>query len=282
MKGALSAAVFAGHMIRRLGLHAGKTVYITATVMEEDYDGEAVYAMCRQMAHPPDYAVICEPSDLELALGHKGRALIRVTAQGVSAHGSAPGKGENAVYRLIPVLERIVARSNALAAQPEPKGSIALTRIRSSSESLNAIPDRCELFLDRRLVTGEDQAAIAAEMQALTAGTGAGWEIYDKRGTSYTGTELVLHSYLPPWEIAPDSPLAAAGIAAFQDLFGRRPRLTKWDFSTNGVATAGRLGIPTMGFGPGDSKRAHTVDEYCEISQIPDAAMFYAALCQSL
>jgi len=278
MKSALAAVIFAGHIAKRLGIQKGKTLYITASVMEEDYDGEAVYSMCRQLETLPDYVVICEPSGLDLALGHKGRALIKVTSKGVSAHGSAPEKGVNAIYKMGPILQRVEALNNAMMRQGNGTGSIALTKISSSSESLNAIPTQCEVYLDRRLVIGEDKADISEEMNTLLEGTDASWEVYDKRGKSYTGVPVVLHSFLPSWEISPDNVLTKACAKTFKIVFKREPRLIKWDFCTNGVATAGRLNIPTIGFGPGDSKKAHTVDECCEISQIAAAVDFYSLL----
>jgi len=278
MKSALAAAVFAGHIAKRLGLQKDKTLNITASVMEEDYDGEAVYSMCRQLERLPNYVVICEPSGLDLALGHKGRALLKVTSKGVSAHGSAPEKGVNAVYEMSPILQRVEALNNAMMRQENETGSIALTKICSSSESLNAIPAQCEVYLDRRLVIGEDKTTICEEMNALLEGTDASWEIFDKRGQSYTGVTVVLHSFLPSWEISPDKILTKACIKSYKIMFDREPRLIKWDFCTNGVATAGRLNIPTIGFGPGDSKKAHTVDECCEISQIAAAVGFYSLL----
>ena len=278
MKSALATAVFAGHIVKQLGLQKGKTLYITASVMEEDYDGEAVYSMCRQLESLPDYVVICEPSGLDLALGHKGRAMLKVTSKGVSAHGSAPEKGVNAIYKMGPILQRVEALNNAMMRQGNGTGSIALTKISSSSESLNAIPTQCEVYLDRRLVIGEDKADISEEMNTLLEGTDASWEVYDKRGKSYTGVPVVLHSFLPSWEISPDNVLTKACAKTFKIVFKREPRLIKWDFCTNGVATAGRLNIPTIGFGPGDSKKAHTVDECCEISQIAAAVDFYSLL----
>ncbi|RLC10907.1 MAG: YgeY family selenium metabolism-linked hydrolase [Deltaproteobacteria bacterium] len=278
MKSALSAAIFAGHIVKRLGLQEGKTIYITASVMEEDYDGETVYSMCRHLESLPDYVVICEPSSLDLALGHKGRALLKVTSKGISAHGSAPEKGINAVYKMIPLLQRVEALNNEMMRKGNETGSIALTKICSSAESLNAIPDQCEVYIDRRLMLEEDKEVIAAEMNTLLEGMDVSWAVYDKRGKSYTGVPVVLHSFLPSWAISPDSILAKACIKSFKTLFEREPHLIKWDFCTNGVATAGRLNIPTIGFGPGDSKKAHTVDECCEISQIAAAVEFYAFL----
>ncbi len=278
MKGALAALVFAGYIIKQLELQKGKTIVISASVMEEDYDGEAVYALCRKLASPPDYAVICEPSGLDLALGHKGRTLIKVTSKGVSAHGSAPEKGVNAVYEMGPILQRIETLNDGMMRQKGETGSVALTKICSSAESLNAIPAQCEVYIDRRLVHGEDRAIITAEMEALLEGMDAHWEVYDQRGISYTGVPVVLHSFLPAWEISPGHTLTRTCIKSFKAMFNRQPGLMKWDFCTNGVATAGRLNIPTIGFGPGDSKKAHIVDEHCEVSQILAAVKFYALL----
>ncbi len=177
-----------------------------------------------------------------------------------------------------PLLQRVEALNNVLTRLGNETVSVALTKISSSAESLNAIPDQCETYLDRRLVMGEDKACITAEMDRLLEGIDADWEIYDKRGQSYTGVPVVLHSFLLSWEITPDHKLAKACIKSFEIMFDKEPRQFKWDFCTNGVATAGRLNIPTIGFGPGDSKRAHTVDECCETSQILDAASFYSLL----
>ena len=125
---------------------------------------------------------------------------------------------------------------------------------------------------------GEDKAFISKEMDKLLRGIDAEWEIYDKHGLSYTGVPVVLHSFLPPWEINPDHSLTKACVKTYKNIFDEEPRLIKWNFCTNGVATAGRLNIPTIGFGPGESIKAHTIDEFCEISQIEAATKFYANL----
>jgi len=282
MKSALAAVIYSGYIIKQLGLHQGKRILISASIMEEDYDGEAVYSLCRSLPILPDYVVICEPSNLDLSLGHKGRALIKVIAKGISAHGSAPELGDNAIYKLTPLLQRVEKLNKLLQHQGDASGSIAVTKIESSAECLNAIPAQCEVYIDRRLIMGEDEEFIVDEMVMLLEGLDASWEIYDEHGTSYTGVPLVLHCLLPAWEISKDSMLAKACRHTFESLFNRPPRMIKWDFCTNGVATASRLNIPTIGFGPGDSKIAHTVDEYCEIAQIEAAVQFYALLPTNL
>jgi acetylornithine deacetylase/succinyl-diaminopimelate desuccinylase-like protein len=180
--------------------------------MEEDYDGETVYSMCRQLKSLPGYVVICEPSGLDLALGHKGRAMLKVISQGISAHGSAPEKGINAVYKMSPLLQRVESLNDKMMQQGKETGSIAITKINSSAESLNAIPAQCEVYIDRRLVLGEDKACIAAEMNTLLEDMDAEWEVYDKHGKSYTGVPVVLHSFLPSWEITTEHVLTKACI----------------------------------------------------------------------
>ncbi len=278
MKGAVAATVYAGYAIKRLRLHQGKTIFISASIMEEDYDGETVYTMCQRDDVRPDYVIICEPSSLKLALGHKGRAAFKVTTEGVSAHGSAPDKGVNAIYKMQPVIKRVEELNCELARQGDEAGSVALTKIESDAVSINAIPAKCSIYLDRRLTLQEHEARIVEEMTRLLEGTDAVWEIYDVPGMSYTGESVTLHSFLPAWKIDKEHSLTQACINAYQALNNCLPQMCTWDFCTNGVATAGRLGLPTIGFGPGDAKQAHRVDEYCPVSEIVSASEFYTIL----
>lgn len=281
MKSAVAATVYAGHAIKSLGLHEGKTIYVSTSVMEEDYDGEPLTYLCERNKLTPDYAVICEPSSLKLALGHKGRALIQVDIEGVSAHGSAPEEGVNAIYKMNSIIGRIEAKGKAFMDSDEVCGSLALTKIESEAVSINAIPPKCSIYLDRRLEIGEDYDYITGEMKDLLDGTDATWKIYDEIGTSFTGQELILHSFLPAWEIDKEHHLTQSCLKAFRSLNGNDPVMFKWDFCTNGVATA-KLGIPTIGFGPGDAKLAHMRDENCPVDEIVRAFEFYTSLVGQL
>lgn len=278
MKGGVAASIYAGHIIKRLGLHNGKTIIISASVMEEDFDGEALYQICKREKTKPDYVIICEPSGLGLALGHQGRAMLKVTTKGAFAHGSAPEKGDNAVYKMRPIIRRVEDLNVELTASGNRSGTIALTKIESNGLSLNTIPSGCSIYLDRRLSIEENETYITKEMTKLLEGTDAEWEIYDERGESYTGVPISLHSFLPAWEIEKNHTLSLACIKAYQKLYQSAPRMIKWDICTNGVATAGKLGIPTIGFGPGDCRLAHKVDEWCPVSEIVAASKFYTML----
>ncbi len=280
MKGAVAATVYAGHAIKQLGLAEGKKVYISTSIMEEDYDGEAVSYLFKENDIKPDYVVICEPSSLQLALGHNGRALVQVDMDGVSAHGSAPEKGVNAIYKMNQIISRVENLGLEMM-KADTSGSLALTKIESEAVSINAIPPKCSIYLDRRLDIGEDWDHLTKEMNMLLEGTGASWSIYDEAGESWKGEKLVLHSFLPAWEIEKEHHLAQSCLAAYEDLNEKEPIMIKWDFCTNGVAPA-RLGIPTIGFGPGTAKLAHMTDEYCLVDEIVSAFEFYTNLVKHI
>jgi putative selenium metabolism hydrolase len=276
MKSGLVASINAAALAKRQGWLAGKTVYVTCTVDEEYCDGEGLQHALEENAIRPAVAVICEPSANTITIGHKGKAQVRIRTQGLSAHGSAPEKGINAVYEMAAIIQRVEQINHELMQQNGRHGSLVLSQISSTSVSLNAVPSACEVYLDRRTVVGETEPTIRAEMERLVAGKPASWEIDTLRRKTWTGAELVYHPFHPAWEISLDHDLSRALVAAYTETFGHAPeKYDFWDFSTNAVATI-RLGIPTIGFGPGEYKLAHMRDERCPVSQIVDACSVYA------
>ncbi len=282
MKGAVAATVYAGHAMKRLGTHSDKTVVISVSVMEESLDGEALARACTDNDIRPDYAVICEPSRMQLALGHNGRAMLTVTTHGIPAHGSCPGEGVNAVYKMAGIIQAVEALQEEFQKKPQRSGSVALTRIESVSDSLNAVPGKCRVYLDRRTVLGETEETISREMSVLTADTQAQWAIDEVQSLTWTGREIRGRSYYPAWEIAEDHPLVRACEQTLMKLTGVQPEKMLWDFCTNGVTTAGQMNIPTIGIGPGDPRMAHMNDECCSIEEIFTAFVFYALLPECL
>ena len=277
MKGSFASAVYAGHIMKKLGLVEGKTIFICGSVMEEDYDGEGLYHAIVDNNLKPDYVVICEPTHLNISMGHSGRAIYQINVKGTSSHGAAPEKGDNAVYKAVKIIERIEELGKKYMAMPLECPSIALTKIESTSVSMNAVPGSCTIYIDRRICLHETEESIGKEMGWLIGDIDADWEIYDAIGKSYTGEDIILHSYLPAWEIKKEHPLAQSCFQTYQEVFGEYPKPYKWDFSTNGVASA-KLGIPTIGFGAGIEKMAHMANEYCSISDLILACQFFSLL----
>jgi putative selenium metabolism hydrolase len=278
MKSSAAASIFAGALAHRLGWDAGKTIYVSGSVLEEDCDGENLKHLFAERQLRPGWVVICEPSNNRIALGHKGKAQISIKTQGISAHGSAPEKGLNAIYEMAEIIQRIEQTNTRLAQTLAPRGTLVLSRIASTSVSLNAVPSECEAYLDRRMVPGETEAGIREEMDRIIAGKRATWEVGTIRRTSWTGLEVTYEPFHLAWQIPLEHELTRACIAAYAQTFGSEPpAFDFWDFSTNAV-TPVSLGIPTIGFGPGEYKLAHMRDENCPVDQILSACGFYTHL----
>src|SRR5687768_1252958 len=282
MKSSVAASIYAGALAKTMGLDTGKTIYVSCTVFEEDCDGENLKHLFKELQLKPDYVVICEPSNNKIALGHKGKAQISIKTQGLSAHGSAPEKGINAIYEMAEIIQRVERKNAELLKQDAPRGTLVMSKISSISASLNAVPSECEVYLDRRTVPGETEDAIKKEMDQLIQGRKATWEVGTLHRKSWTGKDITYQPFHPAWKIDLQHELTQTCIAAYRENFGSEPSgFDFWDFSTNAV-TPVSLGIPTIGFGPGEYKLAHMRNENCKVKQIVDACGFYARLIDKI
>lgn len=281
MKGGLSASVYAAALAAKLGLLEDKTLYVTGSVCEEYCDGVCLENFYNDSGVKPDCCIICEPSDNILTLGHTGKVQVRIRTHGVSAHGSAPEKGVNAVYEMAEIITRVEELNQALR-RKKNGGTIVLSNISCVTASLNAVPSECEIYLDRRLRLGETVGEVFAELDALVAGKRAMWEPGTLVHTSWTGEKLVYEPAHDPWRIADDHELTLACVRAYEETFGAAPdKYDFWDFGTNAVVPVSR-GIPCIGFGPGEYKLAHMTNERCDANKVVDACEFYVNLIKTL
>lgn len=279
-KGAIAAQVYAGALMQERSLEGSDvTVYVVGTVMEESCDGLALGYVLSETLEGVDAVVLGECTDLAVYRGHRGRMEMRMTIRGHSAHASAPERGDNAISAMAPLVGEIDQLHSRLGADDFlGKGSIATTNIECTTASLNAIPDSCTIHLDRRLTFGDTLESAKAELAALPSAARAGVEVPSATVTSYTGLQLDLDAYFPTWVLDAEHPLVQAGLDAGKTALGSAPAVGKWTFSTNGVSSAGRLGIPTIGFGPSEEKWAHTVLDQCPIDHLVETIAFYTAL----
>jgi putative selenium metabolism hydrolase len=281
-EGGMAAALYGARIAKELGLVGDAELWVTGTTMEEDCDGLCWQYILREGVLRPEVVVITEPTNLAVYRGHRGRMEIEVRTQGRSCHGSAPERGVNAVYKMAPIVADVERLDRELAAGADPflgKGSVTISAIRSTSPSLCAVADSCTIHLDRRLTRGETLERAVAEIEALPGvrAAGATVTVLDYARASYTGLVYPTKKYYPTWTTAEDDPAVRAAVAAATEALGRAPVVDKWVFSTNGVATAGMFGIPTVGFGPADEIHAYTPDDRCPIAHLTAAARFYAA-----
>jgi putative selenium metabolism hydrolase len=276
-KGGAAAMVTAGRILAELGLPNDLTVLFTGTVMEEDCDGLCWKYIIEEEKIRPELVIITEPTALGIYRGHRGRMEMRVSFKGLSAHGSAPERGKNAIYMGARACLEIEKLNERLKSDDFlGKGSITVSEFVSGSPSLCAVADFARIHLDRRLTAGETKETALAEVRALLAGLPATVEVLQYREKAYTGKEYGMEKYYPTWKLEPDHPAVARAETVFRSLFEKEPRVDKWTFSTNGIATCGLFGVPTVGFGPANEVHAHTPEDQCPVEHLTLAARFYA------
>ncbi len=276
----MASLVYAARIIRDLGLGGNYSLWITGTVQEEDCDGLCWQYLLKEGIITPEIVVITEPTNLNIYRGHRGRMEIGVTTRGISCHGSAPERGQNAVYRMARIVSEIEKLNERLGEDAFlGKGTVTVSYIECDTPSLCAIPDRAYIHLDRRLTRGETRSTAVAEVgEAIRrAGVDAEIQVLKYRTPSYRGLVYETEKYFPTWVLDEDHPLCEAAVETCRRLFSEKPKIGKWTFSTNGIATMGMMGIPTIGFGPANEIHAHSVDDQVPADHLVKAAAFYAA-----
>jgi putative selenium metabolism hydrolase len=285
--GGAASMITAARILAESGHSGPYEVWFTFTTLEEDCDGLCWLYLIEEEGFVPDLYVSTEATSLNLYRGHRGRMEMEVRIKGVSCHGSAPERGISAAYRAARTALAIEALNESL--QPDEdaflgKGTVTVSKIEVHGPSQCAVPDDGLLYLDRRLTSGETKdLAVSQVADAARAAGVPDAEVVVPRYevTSWTGTRYGQELYFPTWTLAADHPLVQAGIAAHRAAFGSAPVVDRWTFSTNAVAVAGRHGIPSIGFGPGDEEHAHAPNESIRVDDLWKAAAFYAALPQA-
>ena len=285
-KGSTPGMIHGLAIARDLGLLKDYTVYYLGN-MEEWCDGIAPNAFVE--ADPkvrPDFVVIGEPTKMNVYRGHKGRIELKVTTYGRSAHAAVHYIGDNAVYKMVSIINLIRELDRrfrfGMGAHPVlGNASIVITDAEVRTNSLNAVPDQFTIYIDRRITLNEPHDDVINLIKGLIPDYLQDEikveELYYDT-PSYTGFEFPLPKYFPPWLQEEDHPLVQAGQGTVEDLWGESRPLGTWDFSTNGTFWAGKAGIPAIGFGPGDEKDAHTPTEHVSLDDVVAATEFYAYL----
>ncbi len=276
-KGGPVAAVTAGRILKEIGMPEDVTLLVTGTVMEEDSDGLCWKYLVEEEKIKPDAVIITEPTNLNIYRGHRGRMEIEVEFFGVSAHGSAPERGKNAIYMASKAALEIEKLNERLKYDEFlGKGSVTISQFVSDSPSLCAVADYAKIHLDRRLTWGEDKELALNEVREIVKDMNAKVTLLQYEETSFTGLTYGMEKYYPTWKLEEDHPLVQAGAKVYEELFGSKPVIDKWTFSTNGVTINGYYGIPAIGFGPGNEVLAHAPNEKVPIDHLVKASAFYA------
>jgi putative selenium metabolism hydrolase len=280
-EGGMAAMVYGARIIKDLGLDGDYTLLVTGTVQEEDCDGLCWQYIIEESKIRPEFVVSTEPTALGIYRGQRGRMEIRISVDGLSAHGSAPERGDNAIFKMAPILMELQDLHRRLKDDPFlGKGSLTVSEIFYTSPSRCAVADGCAVSVDRRLTWGETWEGALEEIRQLPAVKNARGAVsmyhYDR--PAYTGLVYPTQCYFPAWVLDEDHAACRTLVEAFRSLFDRQPVVDKWTFSTNGVSIMGRYGIPCVGFGPGHEDQAHAPNEVTWKDELVKAAAMYAVI----
>ncbi|HOM67541.1 MAG: putative succinyl-diaminopimelate desuccinylase [Chloroflexi bacterium ADurb.Bin120] len=281
-KGSTPGMVYGMAIARDMGLLEGWTAYYFGN-MEEWCDGISPNTFVEvDPAVKPDYVIIGEPTKMQVYRGHKGRIELKMTAKGRSAHAASNHLGINAIYLLLPVIAGIRDLEPELGDHDFlGHGKITVSDMEVKTPSINAVPDEAVIYIDRRLTFGETKEEAFAQIQALIPEESRDLItleelFYDE--PSYTGFVFEVDKYFPAWVLDEDHHLVQAGLEAMQKIGLPDLPAGKWNFSTNGIYWAGKAGIPSIGFAPGDEETAHTNVDSVNLNDVVKATEFYALI----
>jgi len=278
-KGSTPGMIYGLALAKELGLLEGVTGYYFGN-MEEWNDGSAPDAFVNVEGIKPDFVVIGEPTKMQVYRGQKGRVEMQVVAQGKSSHAAANHLGDNAIYKLLPIIDAISKLEPEFKDDPFlGDGRVTVTDMIVDTPSINAVPNQAKIYVDRRLTFGEDPQeelerikGIIGDREDISA------SILTYEEPSYTGFVYPLDKIYPAWALEASHPFVEAGQKTGELLWGEMPPSYKWNFSTNGIFWAGKAGIPSIGFGPGDEVHAHTVIDQVPLEDVVRATEWYALL----
>lgn len=317
--GGIVSGVYGAKIMKDLGLLSDKyKVMVTGTVQEEDCDGLCWEYICKESKILPEFVISTEPTDGGIYRGQRGRMEIRVDVKGVSCHGSAPERGDNAIYKMADILQDIRSLNENDAKDSTEikglvkmldekynkdweearflgKGTVTVSEIFYTSPSRCAVADSCSISLDRRMTAGETWESCLDEIRALpnVKKYNAEVSMYKYERPSWKGLVYPIECYFPTWALPKDHKVVKTLEEVYHNLYGdsriggipkveterkSRPLTDKWTFSTNGVAIMGRNKIPCIGFGPGAEAQAHAPNEMTWKQDLVVCAAVYAAV----
>jgi len=284
-KGGLAAAIYAGKILREVGLPGTISLYVVASISEEEIEGANWNYIIKEGGIVPEVVLLTEPSNLKISVGQRGRMEMRVKTQGISCHGSAPDRGENAIYRMAPIIQDVERFHRGMESDSIlGGGSITVTDVKSTAPCLCAVADSATIHLDRRLTEGETLESAVREIEELPSVRESGAEVFvpEYEVTTHTGLVYPAKAYYPPWLMDETDPVVQTAVRAYREQFGEEPTIGTWQFSTNGVTTKGVYDIPTIGFGPGEEEHAHMPLDQVRVDDLVTAMAFYTAFVMTV
>ena len=270
MKGSLAACMLATAAASRRRL-AGDVV-LTA-VSDEEFASVGTEAIAASMS--ADAAIVTEPTELQVAIAHRGFVHLQVVTHGRAAHGSRPHLGIDAIAKMGPVLVGLEALDRRLRASPTHayvgSGSVHASLIEGGQE-YSSYPARCVLQAERRTIPGETVELAESELRAILDEAG-------ENDPAFSGEVRVLASRAP-FEVADNDELVTTVRTCASAVLGREPEVVGVSFWADSALLAD-AGIPTVLFGP-RGEGAHAEVEWVEVASLEQCVEVYAAVAAEL
>jgi acetylornithine deacetylase len=235
--------------------------------------------MLSQLPVRPRFCIVGEPTLMQVATAHKGKASWRVVAHGLEAHSSLAPYGVNAIHLAVDLIAHIRAMQDEIAASGRRDGdydvpftTLHVGRI-AGGETINIVPNRASFDFELRYLPGDDAGEMFRRIEA------AADEIAEAARARFAGARLAFEPLVgyPALDTAPDNEV----VAFVKSLTGANAT-TKISFGTEGGLYQQRLGVPTVVCGPGAIAVAHKPDEYVEAAQLEACTAFLARLIDRL
>jgi succinyl-diaminopimelate desuccinylase len=263
MKGGLAAFVAAVlNVAPHLAGTAGVRLILTAAE-ETGCEGARGLIAADAPLGPVGALIVGEPTGNRPLVGHKGCLWLRAVARGVTAHGSLPHLGVNAVCRAARAVVAMESFSFATASHPHLGRPTVNVGYLHGGANINSVPDRAEIGLDLRTVPGQDHAALRDDLYA------------------HLGADLDLETLVdtPGVWTNPADPWIAEVFRVTAAITGEQPSIAGAPYVTDASLLKPALGgVPTVILGPGEVEMAHQTDEYCRIDRLEAAVAIYEEL----
>lgn len=264
-KGGLAAIMAAVQAIRESEVVLRGDL-IVAAVREEtvDLQERGVVKIIKAGLHC-DHALVIEPTNLDIGLGHKGRITVKFTTKGQAAHSSMPWRGVNAIEHMAAIMSEL----NRLKLPDQPPlgaGTINIGRIEGGVSS-SIVPEKCTLEVDRRITTGETPDSVLAQYRGII-------DRLQKRLQDFQGHLEAVTAFFPS-QISSEEKIVQTLLDAAGEVNAHQPELRYMHFHTDQEWLVNMAGIPSAIFGPGAPHMAHAANEFVPISQLRAAAKIY-------
>lgn len=288
MKGSVGCAVLGLGLLKMMNLVPENDIYFMGVVHEETREGTAFEHLFNKYG-TPDACVIGEATNLDINIGHRGRAEIVIETLGSTGHSGMPHLADNAVYKLAPVIKAISEINESLPSHDfVGKATASIIYLSASPNLATAIPDKAWIVIDRRMIPGETKESLLTEIEEYLQKNGISinedWinvKLKTHELECWTGKQVTTKAFMPAWVLEKEHPLVQDSVESLKKI-GLNPKMKRWEFSTDGNFSMGERNVPTIGFGPGDERIAHQPNEYVPINDLIQAVKGNAQLALNL